>query len=654
MMKTGLHKIGSWFFILMLLCGMILIFSPDSVKAVGPLTYENWDSYNVGDTSGSTIYGSWECDEKNKFEVSNSWSYSGTNSLRNLKPTDTTTDYAWYNITSPYDYVGEVTLYGRFICHVGIDDDNVWHYIWLKNTSLEVNKIYFYGGISGSDVSCYLQIYDYDNTAYTLWSYSTYGISITFDWKLVITYTTLNLFNISAYWNNNDTYIHGFDISSRNVNTHTTYDQLKFSCKGEYHHVSSSNTFHIDDIVFERNISGDTTINVYNESSPSTAIPDFSLLIYDSNNAIHYSEHNLDNPLVVNHSIYGLGRIYFQVNATGYSTRTYYADIRQGVNYNLTSFLPPSDTSNLYYIQTINKYGEVVSNAHLTISKQLNGTIHEMASGFTNAFGMYPIYLLGGDMYKINITATGYTSLIMQDLAADPDNYGITNPIIYTLGYTSYAYENIMDNLTFDIQPEIKDHVGPITFYYNMTSIHSELEWYRMNVYIFNYTTEVWDHLFMNMDTTTSGGSLTFTTNNTIGLYGLKCEFKREDWGQYTFAGEYENLFLYTIYNVSNDTIIDDVDTIDDLIDETIGHSPVYLQDQVVAWSSLGGSFVVMMVMFTFSPKLAGFAVMSVGAVLGFFKSPLGLISDNVISMTAVVVIFILGVIVVIVEGKRD
>ena len=82
------NKIVSWFFILMMLSGLVLIFSPNNVNAI-PVTFENWDGYNIGDKSGSTIYGNWVGDWTQPvadWQVSNAWSYSGTNSYRSNTP----------------------------------------------------------------------------------------------------------------------------------------------------------------------------------------------------------------------------------------------------------------------------------------------------------------------------------------------------------------------------------------------------------------------------------------------------------------------------------------------------------------------------------------------------------------------------------------
>ena len=102
------------------------------------------------------------------------------------------------------------------------------------------------------------------------------------------------------------------------------------------------------------------------------------------------------------------------------------------------------------------------------------------------------------------------------------------------------------------------------------------------------------------------------------------------------------------------DTIIDDITDIDTKLNNAIGHSPAYTSETVfVAWTSLITACIITFVLFTFSPALSGFGIMTVGAILGFFRYPLGFIAENTIGLTSIVVIFMLGILVLIVGAKK-
>ena len=435
----------------------------------------------------------------------------------------------------------------------------------------------------------------------------------------------------------------------------TGYDDTSFTTTSFYRLFSYNTTNNLFSIGVNAEW-GALSIRVFdgNTSNPLTG---WGILISNSAKTDTYENTSASNPLLIDIRDLPFGtNTMMVVNASYYDTSIFYMDLSPNNYYALDAYLPLSNDTESYVIRIVDQIQNPVESAKVYFKKYINSTVgyQNVSIRLTNANGYCTVNLVPNTVYSVDITKEGYISSYGNDLPVIPIVWG--DERYHTLPINSIIndYEIIMDNLTFDIQPEIRDHTEPIVFYFNMTSSNSLLEWFRMTTYQYNYSTETWDELYTETDTTSDGGSISFTTNHTVGLYGLRCEFKKTDWNQISFAGEYEGLFFYTIYNVSDDTIIDDIDTIDDIIDEAMGKSPVYWQDQAIAWSSLGAAIAVMLTMFTFTPKLAGFAVMSVGAVLGFFKAPLGLISEDVISMTAVVIIFILGVLVLIVEGKKQ
>jgi len=440
----------------MMLSGLVLIFSPNNVNAI-PVTFENWDGYNIGDKSGSTIYGNWVGDWTQPvadWQVSNAWSYSGTNSYRSNTPHNGDNVTGYYNITTDFEFVPKVTIYVNILATA--NNDNAAGYsstITLYNDKSEVNKLDFAGNKIAGTAYHYLRLYDYNHVKHEM-LHSTVG-DFNHALKIVIEHTTLNLYSYKFYWSSNNTYINGSTISGRNSNSHTTYDQIRFSAS-RYHSYSNLCTTYIDNIVFLQGVPGNTTINVYNETSPSSAIPDWNLRIYDENNVIHYSKNTLDNPITVNHTEYGNGgHAFFEISATGYYNRTYYADIKSGIHYILDAFLlntlnPDAhiytcivvDDSDLDHIIYIN-------DATITITRVINGSIHEISSGFTDGSGRFYVPLIAGVTYTVNITATGYDDL--QDIYIPSSTEFEHTFRMATSTPSSTSYDDFWENISIDI-----------------------------------------------------------------------------------------------------------------------------------------------------------------------------------------------------------
>lgn len=191
---------------------------------------------------------------------------------------------------------------------------------------------------------------------------------------------------------------------------------------------------------FTGNLTGDVNISVYNESDPDIAIGNWDVYVTNSVGGVVHSLLNQTNPVIINTSDIGTGERFFQISHADYYPRTYYATIVSGVNYTLDAFLP-SVSANLYYVKVINDYAQNLYHAVVTITSNLNGTSHEITSGKTDYYGQFPCYLLPEEDYFINISATGYTSIVQDSLFPDPTSYGISNPIVYVLK-VDYLYTN--------------------------------------------------------------------------------------------------------------------------------------------------------------------------------------------------------------------
>ena len=219
--------------------------SPSNVisAAYANITIEQWDTYNIGDTADTGSYGSWACTYD--FEVSNEWSVSGDRSWRAKHIYNALVPlYGFYNLTD-FSYAESIKFY--FNGSAGCSGANNLEYNWVRFylDGVETAVMHFAYGI-GSNAGYYVRVYDYDNTLYTLEASN--PIPSNRDRYMVITHVNTNIYNYSVYWPSNDTLIGGVQISSRSVDTHTTWDQIIWS-----HNLSGatggSASSYIDDII---------------------------------------------------------------------------------------------------------------------------------------------------------------------------------------------------------------------------------------------------------------------------------------------------------------------------------------------------------------------------------------------------------------------
>jgi len=388
------------------------------------------------------------------------------------------------------------------------------------------------------------------------------------------------------------------------------------------------------------------------------AIPSWGVIISNSAKTSTYENLSASNSLILNIDEIPYGSdTSFIFNATGYNNRIYYIDTAINTKYSLDAYLCNSIETESYVVRVIDEISNPVETAKIYFKRYINASVgwDNISILLTDPNGYCTISLVPYETYATTVTKTGYVTKT-SDIYPLPIIYGDERYHTLLINRESTTYENIFDNITYDIQPTITTHDSAITFYYNITSLDNDLESFSLTVYIYNSTTFTWTTLYTDISTNIGGGSLSYTTSNIAGVYGLKCEFKREGWSNYSFGGDFEYMYLYVIYhNASFDPLIDDIDDLNTMITNVIGVSPVYTTEGIViAWTSLFAMIGVTFIAFTFAPAIAGFGVMSIAVVIGFFKEPLGLILESDISMTSVVLIFVFGVIVTVIAIRKS
>jgi len=383
------------------------------------------------------------------------------------------------------------------------------------------------------------------------------------------------------------------------------------------------------------------------DENTSAAIADYSVFFSNPEGTETYEQHNCNNPHLVNVSDIPTGNdILMRVNKTGYSPRSYYFDIEPyGVEY-IVCYLSELNATNIYYFSVTDYYGIPIEDATINIKKQIDGEFKSIAIIRTDSSGKASQALQPNQLYKAVISKTGYVTKT-SEFETDPVYYGYYYPIEFRLNLYDVEEETIFSRMNWSIEPEIFDHYQNFTVYFNISSDDNALQWYAAAFYFYNNITETWDLLADYNLTDAGGGFINFTTESGIGRYGLTCRFKKEGFDQHKFNDG--SKYVYTLWPESGAGNPD----LEEMIRNTVGSSPVNVGETVVSYGALIAAVVSVFGFFTFSPRLAGIGVMIVGIVLGAFKEPLGIISDDVLNYMVVAVIVILGFILLITLKKE-
>jgi len=414
-------------------------------------------------------------------------------------------------------------------------------------------------------------------------------------------------------------------------------------------------------------------VSVFNESNSSQAVINWSIQLTNMETEEVYTSYYNTNILWIDQLLVPNGEdISVRIWADNYYEKDWVIDILNNQIINETFFLPahfippggdpggggggePNATFSpeLYYIRVIDAFDQPVQNAKVDVRRYINDSFQSIGSFLSDANGYGNMYLIPNVEYKVNISKSGYNNESSL-WRPDPLYYGIYNPKIFRIITVTGEDVILWTGINYSIEPKVFDHYTNFTMYFNISSDTGELEYYTMIVYFWNVTTEEWDEVFSNtVSDQPSGGSINYTTVDGVGKYACECSFKKDGYDLHNFGtphSSYKHVFV--IWPIG--AIGDSGSNLDDAMTSIVGDSPVYVGPVFVAYSSLIACFIVMMVLFTFSPKYAGFAIIVLGIVLGAFKQPLNIISDDVMNFTVVAMIILLGVITIYVTRKKE
>lgn len=402
---------------------------------------------------------------------------------------------------------------------------------------------------------------------------------------------------------------------------------------------------------------GGCTFIVYNLTNPTQSIW-ANIIVTDSlglhpvqfNNVYGYYSFNISE------IPYGKNTRFYISNSS-YHSQLYVHDLSPDIFYNFSFYLAPlwkppggppgGNETGSYRIQVINDYQVPVQGALVKFYLYMNTTMnYTYIGGFVsdgNGQGSIDIYPY--NLYMIKITCDGYE---------DTTEFWIPNVIeqsltiskTFKIYYSPLPEPDIFENLLVTIEPEQTNFYDSFTAYFNITSSDAQLEWMTATMSYYNSTTATWLGLFSQNTTTTTGDSISYTAPNITGNYQWSCSFGKTGFSNYTI------IKTYSIITPANNS-----DPLDDMVKHIAGRSPIYVPtlsgETVVSWTALIASFVAIFVLFGFSPKFSGLAIMSTGGILGICKSPLGLIPNGVLNWVACGFIIILGILVIMADKKE-
>jgi len=310
--------------------------------------------------------------------------------------------------------------------------------------------------------------------------------------------------------------------------------------------------------------------------------------------------------------------MFFEISASGYYNRTYYADIRNGVYYNLTAFLlnTVEPDANIYTCIVVDDsdldHIIYINDATIAISRVINGSIHEVSSGFTDGSGRFYVPLIADITYTVNITATGYNNLV--------DTYVPSSTVfeqIFRMTLTSptqKTYDMFFENISITISMVSAGcmQLGNITITYldyNSSTTNTSIQlWeiYGRNNTLLNtwYNTS---NSFFNKNSSINTTRMHFMTlyfNNTADFTILQP-------------------IIISIPNVDS-PFCDRLEPfdLDKRIKDVIG--PVTIGDEEVPWSIIISIFIPMIVLVSFGPYNTGLGIIGSGismvAIQGFLN----------------------------------
>lgn len=218
----------------------------------------------------------------------------------------------------------------------------------------------------------------------------------------------------------------------------------------------------------------------------------------------------------------------------------------------------PTETT-LYYIRVVEtiktefqEFDRPVEGAHVNIQAYINtsGIYLNVTTLISDSNGYVSCWLIPGTLYQIIGTKTGYDRYRAEYQPPPPNQYGQVPDKVIRLVRTAPTIpagtnEELMDGITWSVEPKWWRQTGAFPVWFNITSSDCKLEWFRIDIYHYNYSSNSWAYYGTDNDSTPCGGSVSYIIPNITGKWTVEAWFKKTNFSAYEVTQE--GSFTFTI-----------------------------------------------------------------------------------------------------------
>jgi len=184
------------------------------------------------------------------------------------------------------------------------------------------------------------------------------------------------------------------------------------------------------------NYTSDIYIYTFNESD-GVALTDWTVELANFEDDTMYEETFASNPGLIYMSAVPNGtKTAIRVSKPGYRTRTMYIDLDRDTEYNISFYLPPNSTSNLYVLRVIDEYNDQIDDVKVTVKRSIDGIFENVSIIYTDGYGEAQVFLEAGEWYKFSFNKTGYADKD-EDFIPDETYYGMYYPKYFKLPFST-------------------------------------------------------------------------------------------------------------------------------------------------------------------------------------------------------------------------
>lgn len=369
-------------------------------------------------------------------------------------------------------------------------------------------------------------------------------------------------------------------------------------------------------------------LNCYNESS-GLALTNWNVLVSNASGTQIYQANNCNNSKIVS-----VGLIPSGVGCTitfsrdNYTTRAYTKTIVKNGVFNISGYLapftedtePPTNTSYLYLITVINEAGQTVDDAYIRISRVINGSFHNVTTGYTDGNGQFSTYLQLVP-YKIYVSKVGYVTQVSDWI---PSNTVFTYTIKIYVNATTPSDYLWYEQHTFTA--EMLNASGHV--YVNFSNLYDSLTDWQVYIY------RVCDNGSSILYGTFTGTNETFSvlymgTNNTF-------DYRILIWVNHSYFGRVlDETSVYGYHSRPHGKSA----KFNLLMSANFGWNPL-------GWANTVGLFIIIGVMFSFGRRETYMSMLLLGVLLIFLDVYIGFptVWNTLASGMFCVIIIFLGI----------